>query len=154
MITFEPINEDTLYIAKEIVNSNKEYNILENGNPLRTDDEIKEEFCDRKCEHVFIKADDTYIGVISYLHSNPNDHTPWIGLFMIHHDYKGYGYGSLAYYALENIMISEGKTKVRLGVLEKNTSAKKFWERLGYSFYKKATLKLKNVDCYEKKVVN
>lgn len=152
MITFEPISEESLYIAKEIVNSNAEFNILENGNKVRSDKEIREEFIDGISEGVFIKADDTYIGVIAYLHNNPKDQTPWIGLFMIHNDYKGFGYGSIAYNEFEAKMKAEGKIKLRLGVLEKNTRARRFWERNGYVFYKKSKLGLNNVDCFEKNI--
>ncbi|MEH6941371.1 GNAT family N-acetyltransferase [Bacillus sp. JJ722] len=150
MITFEPITEETLYIAKEILNSNRDYNILENGKPDRSDEEVREEFLNDNSTNVFIKADDTYIGVIEYMLLNPKDETTWIGLFMIHSDYHGFGYGLIAYSAFEEIIRLESTPKLRLAVLEKNEAAKHFWERVGYSFYDKSKVKENNVNCYEK----
>lgn len=152
MINLEPITEDTLYIAKEIANSNEVYNKLENGNTNRTDEEIRKEFIGTESEHFFIKADDTYIGILSYLHINPKDQTPWIGLFMIHGDYQGFGYGMAAYNHIEQHLLSQGKNKIRLGVLEKNDGAKRFWENNGYSFYKISSLNNNTVYCYEKNI--
>jgi len=150
MIHFEPITEDTFYIAKEMINSNKNYNVMENGIPTRTDDEIRKEFYDPKTKSLFIKADDTYIGIVNYLPINPKDDTTWIGLFLIHEDYHGYGYGSMAYAALEEMFYQDGIPKLRLGVLEKNEGAKRFWERNGYLFYTSSKMNGTDVDCYEK----
>ncbi|WP_019241296.1 MULTISPECIES: GNAT family N-acetyltransferase [Bacillus] len=152
MITFEPITEENLYIVKEIVNSNKEYNQIENGQPHRTDEEIQKDVLDEISEHYFIKADDTYIGVLSFLENNPKDNTPWIGFFMIHHDYHGYGYGSIAYGEFEQKLKSKGIETVRLGVLEKNHIGKSFWKKFNFTYFKQSKLNDNFVDCYEKKL--
>lgn len=44
MIMFQPITEDLLELVLEIINSNSHYNIMENGNPLRTIEEARNEF--------------------------------------------------------------------------------------------------------------
>ncbi|MFS0782538.1 GNAT family N-acetyltransferase [Bacillus sp. 1P06AnD] len=150
MIHFEPVTRDSLYIISEIVNSNDHYNKMENGHSERTEEELLKEFFDCKDHHLFIKADDTYIGLLSYLDPNPKDETPWIGLFMIHKDYQGFGYGTMAYIAFEEKWKQEGKNKIRLGVLEQNTKAKTFWESHHYRYYKTAQLKGNTVLCYEK----
>lgn len=150
MIHFEPLTEDTFYIAKEMINSNKNYNVMENGIPTRTDDEMRKELYDPKTKSLFIKADDTYIGIINYLPNNPKDDTTWIGLFLIHEDYHGYGYGTMSYAALEEMFYQESIPKLRLGILNKNKGAKRFWERNGYSFYQSSKVKDCDVDCYEK----
>jgi hypothetical protein len=46
-VIFQPITEDLLDIALEIINSNTHYNILENGVPLRTIEEAKMSFLTR-----------------------------------------------------------------------------------------------------------
>ncbi|MGM9923236.1 MAG: GNAT family N-acetyltransferase [Bacillus sp. (in: firmicutes)] len=150
MITFEPITEETLYIAKEIVNSNKEYNLLENGKAERSDTEIREEFLNGKSTSVFIKADDTYIGVADYLLRNPKDGLTWIGLFMIHQDYHGFCYGTMAYLSFEEMIAKESTGTLRLAVLRNNQRAHTFWERLGYSIYGQSEVKENLVDCFEK----
>jgi len=152
MITFEPIKHETLYIAKEIINSNKAYNIMENGNDTRSDEEIAKQFNNDSSESFFLKADDTYIGIVDFMLNNPKDDSPWIGLFIIHHDYQGYGYGSIAYDNLEQHLQARGLTKIRLAILLENDGAKRFWESFGYTFYKTSESKGIPVDCYEKTI--
>lgn len=152
MITLEPITEETLYIAKEIINSNTAYNIMENGNDARSDEEIKKQFLQENSESFFLKADDTYIGIVDFMLNNPKDDTPWIGLFIIHHDYQGYGYGSIAYDNLEQHLHSKGLTKLRLATLSENEGAKRFWESFGYTFYQTGEVNGKTVECYEKEL--
>ncbi len=54
---------------------------------------LEEEFLNPVSTSVLIKFDDTYIGILDYLMENPNDHCPWLGLLMIHGDYRGFGFG-------------------------------------------------------------
>lgn len=101
MITFEAINEETLEIVKSIVNSNENYNILENGNPLRTDEEIKTEFLNPKTESYLIIVENKNVGVLDFLANNPKDKQPWLGLLMIHGDFHSMGYGKRGYLSFE-----------------------------------------------------
>lgn len=135
---FEEITKETLYIALEIVNSNPEYNILENGNELRNPSDIEEEFLNPETMSVFIKLEDTYIGVIDFLLENPKDHFPWLGLLMIHRDYQGFGFGAQAHALYEIEMRKRGIDQVRIGVLKENLKAKRFWESLGFLYIKPA----------------
>jgi RimJ/RimL family protein N-acetyltransferase len=151
MLHFEKLTEETLYIASEMINSNKEYNILENGREERTEEEIREEFSPGMGEHYFIKADDTYIGMFSYLDYHEKDGYPWIGLFMIHGDYQGYGYGTMAYVELMNWLEQKGKIALRLAVLKKNEKGRRFWEGFGFTFVEEKTTPQGHVvDVYEK----
>jgi len=152
MITLEPVTAETLYIAKEIINSNKAYNLMENGNDTRSDEEIKKQFLNKDSESYFLKADDTYIGIVDFMLNNPKDDTPWIGLFIIHHDYQGYGYGSIAYDNLEQHLHSQGLTKLRLAILQENEGAKRFWESFGYTYYRTGESNGQAVECYEKEI--
>ncbi|WP_416826036.1 GNAT family N-acetyltransferase [Ectobacillus polymachus] len=153
MFTLEPITKSTLYIIKEIVNSNMYYNECENGRPMRTDDELSEEFnyVNPERKTYFIKADDTYIGLVDYLENNEKDGYPWLGLLMIHGDYHHFGYGTNAYYFIEEMLIKQGKSKLRLGIFKNNNIAKSFWTKMGYTYYETKCLnKGIVVDCYEK----
>lgn len=153
-IHFERITEETLYIALEIINSNHVYNELENGKPNRTTDEIKQELMNDKTISIFIKLDDTYIGVIDYLLINEKDQMTWIGLLMIHVDYQGYGFGKQAYLLLEQSFIEEGLKSLRVGVLKENKSGRQFWEALGFKFVKTSiSEKSIEVDCYDKNLI-
>ncbi|WP_368042553.1 GNAT family N-acetyltransferase [Ectobacillus sp. JY-23] len=153
MFTFEPVTEEFFEVVKEIVNSNDVYNTLENGCEFRTDDEIREEFFHNDNNRVtyFIKADETYVGLVEYMKQHEKDGRPWLGLLMIHRDYQGYGYGTNAYYMLEDMWKQQGITSIRLAVIKGHTQAKRFWEHLGFSFYaQKQSTKGITVDCLEK----
>jgi RimJ/RimL family protein N-acetyltransferase len=152
-LTFEEITEELLSIAQKIVNSNTEYNLLENGREIRSLEELKDEFLNPLTRSVFIKQDGTYIGVMDYLDENPKDHYPWLGLLMIDLEVQGRGYAKQAYQHYEKEMINLGKTAVRLGVLKGNKKAKQFWESIGFVFYETKPYKEdRQVDCYEKEL--
>jgi RimJ/RimL family protein N-acetyltransferase len=152
MVTFEEVTEETLYIADEIVNSNPIYNELENGADKRSQEELRRNLLNPKTISVFIKLEDTYIGILGYLRENPTDHCPWLGILMIHRDYQGYGFGTQAYFLFESIMVEKGVPILRLGVLKGNEAARKFWEGLGFVYYetKKERSSGNIVDCFEK----
>jgi GNAT superfamily N-acetyltransferase len=133
---FEEVTKETLYIALEIVNSNQSYNVFENEIPTRTLSDIEDEFMNPNTTSVFIKLEDTYIGVIDYLMENPKDNCPWLGLLMIHGDYQGFGFGAQAYALYENEMRKRGVKSVRLGVLSENLKAIQFWNSLGFLYIK------------------
>lgn len=150
-IHFEQITPKTIYIAVEIVNSNPSYNQLENGKEKRTLRELEKEFLSLKTKSMFIKLDDTYIGIIDFMEKNPRDQLPWIGLFMIHRDYQSYGFGTQAYMKFESNLQSQGIRMVHIGVLIRNLKAKTFWELLNFKPYK--VIKMQNgqeIICYEK----
>ncbi len=149
-ITLEKITIDTLDIVQEMFRSNPEYcQFVYNGH-LPSISELQDEFCGETLSF-FVKADETYIGLIDYLERNEKDGYPWLGLLMIHGDYHGYGYGSNTYYYFEEQMKQLEKTAIRLGVIEENIRAKSFWESVGFSFFaKKNSNKNIIVDCYQK----
>ncbi|QED46879.1 GNAT family N-acetyltransferase [Cytobacillus dafuensis] len=154
LISFEEITEKTLYIAFEIVNSNQAYNQLEHGKERRTLEDVKEEFINDKTKSQFIKLDDTYIGIMDYLLMNETDQCPWLGLMMIHGDYQGFGFGTQAYLRFEKEMLEKGLSVIRIGVLKENYNARRFWELIGFEYFKTALSKNSiEVDCFEKKLM-
>jgi RimJ/RimL family protein N-acetyltransferase len=153
-IYFEQVSKETLYIALEIINSNPTYNVLENGKTTRVLPDIEAEFINPKTISLFIKLDDTYIGLLDFLMENPNDQLPWLGLLMIHSDYHGHGFGSQAYVQYENKLLESGVRCVRIGVIKDNIKAHRFWELLGFSYFK--TVVGQNgieILCYEKRLI-
>lgn len=153
MMSFEEVKKESLYIALEMINSNSEYNIYENGKEARTFADMEKEFLNPNSTSAFIKLDDTYIGIIDYLIENPRDHYPWLGLLLLHGDYQGYGFGAQAFAVYENEMLKRGKKTVRIGVLKENTKAQRFWESLGFIYYNTATTQNgSGIFCYEKQI--
>lgn len=150
---FQPITEDLLDIVVEILNSNTHYNILENGVPLRTIEEAKNEFLNQDTESYLIFLGNKYIGIIDFLKNNPNDNCPWIGLLMIHGEYHSKGYGKMAYNLFEEKLKLQNCNKVRIGILQENKTAKKFWTSLGFKFYASKQWKDKTIECFEKQLI-
>lgn len=150
-VHFEEITKETLYIALEIINSNPYYNVVENGRDQRGLEEIEEEFLNPVTTSVFIKLDDTYIGVMDYLMENPKDQSPWLGLLMIHGDYQGFGFGTQAYALYESDIRKRGLVRTRIGVIRENVKAKQFWDSLGFLYIKTALSENgKEIFVYEK----
>lgn len=150
---FQLITEDLLEITLEILNSNTHYNILENGNPLRTIEEARNEFLNQNTESYLIILDNKYIGIIDFLKNNPNDNCPWIGLLMIHGEYHSKGYGKLAYNLFEEKIKQQNIYNVRIGILQENTGAKKYWTSLGFKFYDNKQWQEKAIECFEKQLI-
>lgn len=150
---FQPITEDLLGIVLEILNSNTRYNVLENGNPLRTIEEVRNDFLNQNSESYLIFLDNKYTGIIDFLKNNPNDNCPWIGLLMIHGEYHYTGYGRLAYNLFEEKLKQQSCNKVRIGILQENIIAKKFWTSLGFKFYEYKQWNEKTIECYEKQLI-
>ncbi|PLS02758.1 GNAT family N-acetyltransferase [Neobacillus cucumis] len=152
-ISFEELTKETLYIALEIINSNPQYNVMENGNKTRSLAELNKELLNPHTISAFIKLDDTYIGVIDYMLENPKDSLPWLGLLIIHSDYQGFGFGSQAYELYESEIKNRGLDKVRIGVLQENTKAQHFWESLGFVYYITSNAENESgILCYEKQI--
>ncbi|MEH7254124.1 GNAT family N-acetyltransferase [Neobacillus niacini] len=152
-MNFEEITKETLYIALEIINSNPTYNVFEKGNAKRVHADMEEVFLKPITTSVFIKLDDTYIGVMDYLLENPKDQCPWLGLLMIHADYQGFGFGTQAYSLFESEMRERSLGCIRIGVIEENVKAKNFWESLGFLYIKTGLSENgKEIFVYEKKL--
>lgn len=153
MIKFEPITEDLLEVTLSIINSNSYFNSLENGNPRRSLEEIKSEFLNQSTESYLITLENQYIGVIDFLKNNPNDNHPWIGLLMIHGEYHSKGYGKKAYLIFEDKLKQENFHTIRIGILQDNAIAKKYWTSLGFKFYKNSQWEGKVIECFEKQLI-
>lgn len=153
MIIFQPITEDLLAFALEIINSNSHYNILENGNPLRTIEEARNELLNQNTDSYLIILENKHIGIIDFLKKNPNDNYPWIGLLMIHGEYHSMGYGKEVYLLFEEKLRQQNFTKVRIGILQENTGAQKYWTSLGFKFYRNRQWQGRTIECFEKSLI-
>jgi len=150
---FQPITEDLLDIVLEIINSNTHYNTLENSVPLRSINDVKNEFLNQNTESYLIFMENRYIGIIDFLKNNPSDNCPWIGLLMIHSEYHSKGYGKIAYNMFEEKLKQQSYNKVRIGILQENNIAKNFWTSLGFKFYSYKQWKDTTIECFEKLLI-
>lgn len=147
---FEQIHEQHLPIALTIYNSNPSYNCLENGKPTRSIVDMRKEFLHDKTESYLIYSSSNAIGILDFLPHNPKDGSPWIGLMMVDGRLHSAGYGEKIYRRFEERLIERSFSSVRLAVLTNNESGKRFWRRMGFTFYQMSCVDGNDVECLEK----
>jgi RimJ/RimL family protein N-acetyltransferase len=155
LLEFQPVTSERLEVLKEIVNSNKEYNLLSEGHAVLSDAEILEIYESSKrlgAVTCFVNCDGCPVGVIDYLIENPSDKMPWLGFLMIHSQHQRKGYAIEALKKYECLMRNEGLKKVRLGVIKGNHRALNFWINRGFVFYREKLGDKFIVMCFEKEL--
>ncbi|WP_139891218.1 GNAT family N-acetyltransferase [Bacillus sp. D386] len=150
MITFERVTEENLYIAKEMMDSNSSYFDNEYGISKNREEVLK--LLTSNQGDYLIKAEDTYIGLTAFM-EHKEEQLVTINLMIIHADYQGFGYGTTAYYELEDLFIKRGFKKTTLNVRSDNNRIKLFWERNGYTASEQDTSNEKDRVHYEKHLV-
>ncbi len=75
---------------------------------------------------------DRLTAVIDLMKDYPEAGIAWIGLILIHPDFRGLGLGRKIVQALCAGFSSAGVKDIRLGVLQENQSALNFWKKLGF----------------------
>ncbi|MFD6533431.1 GNAT family N-acetyltransferase [Streptomyces sp. NPDC060184] len=72
------------------------------------------------------------VGLLCLLDRHPTDGLPWIGLLMVHGDVRRKGIGRSLAALVEERFTGEGRSGIRLAVLENNPGALSFWSALGW----------------------
>ena len=79
---------------------------------------------------LLVRKDTKPVAILDYLIDYPEEQTAYIGLLLINE--KRQGHGKAILHELEEILLSEGMTKLALAVLVNNQPADKFWRSLGF----------------------
>ena len=125
---------------QEFFEANPEYFIAVNGQPPRRD-EAHEEFHDavpagmpytRKWLIGFVDGSGSLIGMASVVSDLLAARVWHIGLFVIATTLHGSGRAMAIHDRLEAWMRDQGARWIRLGVVEGNARAERFWEKAGY----------------------
>ncbi|RLL48419.1 GNAT family N-acetyltransferase [Oceanobacillus piezotolerans] len=135
MFTLIKNDIDKIYIEKEIMNSNMEYNKIAYGKQvLRNEDilEIYKEAKELKIERYLVKKDDEYIGILDYGMSSPRHNKPWLSLLAIHKKHQGLGYAKNIYITYEELMKDKQVNCIQIAVHSTNKKALDFWSSLGF----------------------
>ncbi|MDT0463564.1 GNAT family N-acetyltransferase [Streptomyces gibsoniae] len=88
-------------------------------------------------EVLLARAQGRLVGIAITLarHPDPADPDPWIGLLMVDAALQRQGYGRRLAVLVEERLRAEGRTAVRLAVLDGNTRGLAFWTSLGYETF-------------------
>ncbi len=81
---------------------------------------------------IFAEGSDRLVGVIDALWDYPAPGQCYVGLLLVEPTQRKRGLGATVYHAFEEWAYGEGAASVRLGVVEGNHLALKFWRRLGF----------------------
>ncbi|MFE1838644.1 GNAT family N-acetyltransferase [Streptomyces sviceus] len=95
---------------------------------------LAEELAHPDAEVLLARSEGRLVGVAVTLahHPDPADPDPWIGLLMVDSGVHRQGYGRRLAALVEDRFGTEGRTAVRLAVLDGNDRALAFWTALGY----------------------
>ncbi|MFK4145811.1 GNAT family N-acetyltransferase [Streptomyces sp. NPDC004065] len=95
---------------------------------------LADDSADPSAEVLLARSEGRLVGVAITLgrHPDPADPDPWIGLLMIDAGTQRQGHGRRLAAAVEDRFRAQGRTAVRLAVLENNPRALAFWTALGY----------------------
>lgn len=95
---------------------------------------LADELAHPDAEVLLARSEGRLVGVAVTLarHPDPADPDPWIGLLMVDAGVRGQGHGRRIATAVEDRFRAEGRTAVRLAVLENNPDGLAFWTALGY----------------------
>ncbi|MFF7362118.1 GNAT family N-acetyltransferase [Streptomyces sp. NPDC008125] len=101
--------------------------------PDRVEADLRAEAGAEGCE-VLLARDERgrLAGLLCLLDRHPQDGLPWIGLLMVHGDFRRKGIGRSLAGMVEERFGGEGREGVRLAVLENNPTALGFWSALGW----------------------
>ena len=78
------------------------------------------------------EPDGTLAGVFDLIKDYPEPGIWYLGLLLLHPANRSKGHGEAIHVQVSAWVRSQGGSAIRLGVVEKNTKALKFWTRLGY----------------------
>ncbi|MDA3847374.1 MAG: GNAT family N-acetyltransferase [Vallitaleaceae bacterium] len=79
-----------------------------------------------------VLQDELLVGVVDIVKNYPEKGEWIIGLLLLHPKVRGMGLGKSVHNILIRIARDGGAKKLRVGVVEQNTSGYQFWAKLGY----------------------
>ncbi len=134
------LNAQDIPALQEFFDANPEYFLAVTGQPPGRE-EGHEEFHDevpagmpftRKWMIGFIDESDSLVGMASVVSDLLAKHVWHIGLFVVATPLHGSGAANAMHARLESWMRDQGAQWLRLGVVEGNARAERFWEKSGY----------------------
>jgi GNAT superfamily N-acetyltransferase len=139
------LGPDDFPALQALLERSADYFYLVEGQPPRPDEATN---LAKDCPPGWTTADKLLIGitdqensllaVIDGMCGYPKEGIFWIGLMLVDPSKRGRGLGTRILAGFENWAASQGAKQIRLGVVEENVKALRFWQRSGYKLHSKS----------------
>lgn len=123
---------------QKFMNESPDYFLMESGRPA-VDEDVRSLLFDlppaSPPENKYVlglEYNGRLAAIMDVLKDYPESRILWIGLLLIHPDFRGQGLGREILRSLRVTVQKAGVREIRLGVLEENQSALVFWQKLGF----------------------
>lgn len=80
---------------------------------------------------------DDLVGLLDTVRGYPDETTWWIGLLLFIPEVRSQGLGQIIVESFAEYVQTRGGQAIMLGVVEENTRAYEFWNRMGFEFVRK-----------------
>ncbi len=138
-VTIHLLDEDDSPAIQEVFDKSLDFMLLVDGHPA-SPDAGREEFNDlppgKSPADLFIfgivRREGGLAGLLEVLRGYPEENTWWIGLLLLTPEGRSRGLGAGVLQGFVNHVRSTGAASIMLGVVEENTSAHRFWSRMGF----------------------
>lgn len=157
MKMFSLIKNDIRFIEieKEIINSNRDYNLIAYDKEALGTEDILDIFKDAEelqIERYIVKKGEEYLAILDYGMSSPRYQKPWLSLLAMHKKYQGLGYAKKIYLTYEELMRMQKVNCIQIAVHSTNQQALTFWTSLGFIQFDERIYEGKVIFSFEKKL--
>jgi GNAT superfamily N-acetyltransferase len=142
-----PITRETFTQVWDVYATNEEFFMITEGRMVTMDSSVADtetippgyDASQKLYLGIFDEVSGKPMAVMDLLHGYPDGNCVWIGLLLVHGDYKRKRVGSILTEAVCEAATAKGSTSVQLGVVAANEAALIFWESCGFRELRKAT---------------
>ena len=135
----ETITLNNLSKYEDVFYCNTDYYMITDGHPATKKDCIETvEYCiddmpNSKIHNIGFSENGHGVACLFLIEKYPNDNTLWLGLFLVHNQYKRKHIGSEIIKALLHSLKDTTMKHIRLSVQNNNIVGLSFWKHLGFS---------------------
>lgn len=137
MLRLVEITPELENIEFDILNSDAFFNRVSVSRDQLTREDVerdKREADQLGAERLLVADGSEYVGILDFLMENPNDGCPWLGLLQVDKRMQRQGYGRRMLELYMNVMRERGVERFRIGVIEENAPALRFWLGFGFNY--------------------
>jgi len=86
---------------------------------------------DKVCLGIF-NQNNHLIGIVDLIYNYPDENVCFVGLFLIHPDFRSEKVGKTVFSRIEKHIKNEGFNEIRLAVVKENIKGYQFWKKINY----------------------